>query len=152
MPAAQPSKMPSLGPNPLQEALENYQMMAQRLQMAEDELTQHRGIEQDLMRENDGLRRDLEKAKAERDKYQAVAINLSTRAVQLRETVESLILEAMRAGAAARPAEMQDGTGAYPAMDGGSVQVVRVPAGGGASLLPERAAGGARLPANQFPS
>lgn len=92
-------RMPAIGPNPLQEAFSNYQQMEQQLRIVEDELRQCRDMNQDLMRESAFLRSELAKASDERDKYQRVAINLSTRAVMLREVAENLIAEAMRAGA-----------------------------------------------------
>ena len=93
------SKMPQLGANPLQEAFDNYQAMEQQLAMAEDELREYRTMNNDLLRENEYLRDRLGKVELDRDRLQAIAVNLSTRATILQEAANNLIGEALRAGA-----------------------------------------------------
>lgn len=96
--------MPELGANPIEVAFQDYQRMAHELALATQEHAQKTDMVNDLLRENEFLRRNYDKAVAERDRYQALAVNLATRAVSVREAVERLLTEAMNAGASpARP-------------------------------------------------
>lgn len=102
---ARETRVAELGEDPLNVAIANYRAMVEQLAVTEDQLRHARDMTARLMQENDILRRDLDQAKRQRDQYQAVAINLSTRAVMLREAAENLIGEAMRAGANPEPIE-----------------------------------------------
>jgi hypothetical protein len=92
--------MPELGANPLQVAFQDYQRMEHELALATQEHAAKTDMVNDLLRENEFLRRNYDKAIAERDRFQALAVNLATRAVGVREAVERLIAEAMAARAA----------------------------------------------------
>lgn len=93
-------RLPALGANPLQVAFEDYQRMEHELTMATQEHAAKSDMVNDLLRENEFLQRNYDKAVAERDRYQALAVNLATRAVSVREAVERLLSEAVSARAA----------------------------------------------------
>ncbi len=93
------TKLPDLGANPIEDALRNYQQMEHDLGLARAELASKNDMVNDLLRENEFLRRNHDKAVAERDRFQALAVNLATRAVGVQEAVERLLVEAMKAGA-----------------------------------------------------
>lgn len=109
-------RMPELGANPLEVAFQDYQRMEHELALATQEHAAKTDMVNDLLRENEFLRRNYDKAVAERDRYQALAVNLATRAVGVREAVERLLAEAVNARAAPAPvAEV------IPMVDGGDL-------------------------------
>lgn len=120
-------RIPDLGANPLEVAFQDYQRMEQELGAVRDELASKTGMLQDLLRENEFLRRTYDKAVAERDRYQALAVNLATRAVGLRESVDRLIGEAVAARAAPEREERKAALEAFAplAADGELAKEVR---------------------------
>ena len=96
-------RIPDLGANPLEVAFQDYQRMEHELGLARAELEAKGGMVNDLLRENEFLRRNYDKAVAERDRFQALAVNLATRAVGVREAVDRLVAEAVNARAAPEP-------------------------------------------------
>lgn len=109
-------RLPDMGPNPIEDALRNYQQMEHDLGLARAELAGKNDMLNDLLRENEFLRRNHDKAVAERDRYQALAVNLATRAVGVKEAVERLLVEAVSAKAPpadeAKPIVAPDGLAA----------------------------------------
>jgi hypothetical protein len=99
-------RIPDLGPNPIQDALHNYQQMEHDLGIAREELAAKNDMVQDLLRENEFLRRNYDKAVTERDRYQALGVNLATRAVGVKEAVERLLAEAVGGKAAPAPGDL----------------------------------------------
>jgi hypothetical protein len=101
--------LPDLGANPLQVAFQDYQRMEQELAIAREECAAKSAMVNDLLRENEFLRRNYDKAVAERDRYQALAVNLATRAVCVRDSVDRLLSEAVSARAAPSEQKAADG-------------------------------------------
>lgn len=142
-------RIPELGANPIEDALRNYQQMDHDLGLARAELASKNDMVNDLLRENEFLRRNHDKAVAERDRFQALAVNLATRAVGVQEAVERLLVEAVKAGAEPSK-ERAPGNGASSLAEE-MEQLLRVPVPKGESvrdITPRMTA----LEPNRFPA
>lgn len=86
-----PNKMPDLGPNPLQRALDNYHEMEARCRQLEEQCTTLRQRNVEMATENGVLREALDKSDTERMRLQNISSVLMGRLMAINDTIAGAV-------------------------------------------------------------
>lgn len=92
------SNLPRLEKNPLQEALDNYQLLERELRTIKDQNAQLRADNAGLVAENGVLREHLGAAENDRVRLQAVASTLLGRLLAINDTIAGAVRASIKEG------------------------------------------------------
>ena len=73
--------------NPMQQALENWDLIQSELKIAQDSLKEYVSLNSKLLAEVDYLREKLDSVSLERDRYKTYAVEITTRLQTIKETI-----------------------------------------------------------------